>query len=170
MSAILLAAIAEEGIKERGRGSWTSRLCNLFLGQCPEIDILFERSNLFNENFPCLRRGDGFQGLLNIFTTLFEYKLFIFLLCNYLLILKIPTEILLRILFFVTGTLFSSVDPSLAAGKMCQFYLSQAAFGKILQGHKRLPGCSFRFKLPLWGLWRGSLKAFSELVHSFKRA
>jgi hypothetical protein len=41
-------------------------------------------------------------------------------------------------------SMFSSVDSSLAVVKMCQNLLSQAAFGMILQNHRRLPVCIFR--------------------------
>jgi hypothetical protein len=137
MSAILLAAIAEEGMEERS----TERIVEV-LGQVMFVPsvwysvtrwIFFLKGliNLISTFCVC---SDGSQCLLNLFTTLYKYKLFFFF-----------YEI-------VTGTMFSSVDPSVAARKMCQFYLSKAAFGKILQGHKRLPGCSFRFKLSLWGL------------------
>jgi hypothetical protein len=42
--------------------------------------------------------------------------------------------------------MFSSDNPSLAAGKMRQIYLSQAAFGITLQDHWQLFLC-----MPFWG-------------------
>ncbi len=64
------------GRARQSRGSRTGRLCNFLLGQCHEMDILWKDLNILNSTFFVCT--DGFQGLLNLFTTLYTYKLFIF--------------------------------------------------------------------------------------------
>jgi hypothetical protein len=64
--------------------------------------------------------------------------------------------------------MFSSVDPSLAAGKMHQNVLSHMAFGMILQDHRRLPLCIFRGQNRRFRVFEeGYCKDFKKLVSNF---
>ncbi len=135
--------------------------------------IFFGKVQTFSIGAFCVC-SDGFQFLTNaIFTTLYNYKLFIFFfeitywfwkcfsqnspLCNW--------------------SMFSSVDPWLAAGKMCQIYLSLAAFSMILKDHRQLSVCIFRNKIASLGFLKiasvGSFKSVTGRVFkintSFKK-
>ncbi len=70
-------------------------------GQCHQIDIFFKVLNILISTF-CVN-GDGYQGLSKAFQYLIQLITFYLHLWNYLLILKMLTETLLRLSFSVIG-------------------------------------------------------------------
>ncbi len=69
-----------------------------------------------------------FKVFQKLFTTnTLQIENFLLLLWINLIILKMLTETFLTLCDWV-WSMFSNVEPSLAAGKMCQIYLSHAAF------------------------------------------
>ncbi len=90
------------------------------------------------------RYGYFFKGLhilrsFNSFSLPYTIISFWLLLWNYLLILKILHETLLRIPFPVIGRCSLLPISHWMQGKCARIILSQAAFGMILQNHRRLP-------------------------------
>jgi hypothetical protein len=82
-----------------------SRISILWLkGQCHEMDIYFEALNILISTF-CVC-ADGFQGLSKAFHYPVQLLTFYLLLLNYLLVLKMLTETLLRIPFSVIDLCF----------------------------------------------------------------
>jgi hypothetical protein len=83
-----------------------------------------------------------FKVFHKLFTTLYNYPL-LFFFRNYLLILKMLTETLVRISFFVIGRCSLVLTTRWLKGKFSRIYLSLADFGMILQNHRRLPESIF---------------------------
>ena len=83
--------------------------------------------------------ADGFQDLSKAFYYPIQLLTFCFLLWNYLQILKMLTETLLKIPFSVIGRCSSSADLQWLKGRCARIYLSQAASGMIFQNHRLLP-------------------------------
>jgi hypothetical protein len=75
-----------------------------------------------------------------------------------------PTEILLRELF-CDWSIFFSLGPSLAAGKMRQMYGKQAAVGIILKNHRQLPVCISIIKVAALG----SLTRVTESIFTISK-
>ncbi len=95
-----------------------------------EIDICL-RSKNFNQ-FTFCEFADGFQGLSKSFSLPYTITIFYLLLWNsWSAYWNPPHNSLL-----CDWSMFSSVDPTLAAGKMCENNLSQAASGMILRNHR----------------------------------
>ena len=103
------------------------------------------------------------------------------LLWNYLLILKMLTETLLRIMKMLTETLLriilsvigrcSLVSAShCLQGKCARINLSQAASGMILQNHKRLPVSIFSVKIVALGSLKGVTERIFKLSKQFQNS
>ncbi len=126
---------------------WSLHLRYLFRlkGQCHKMDIFLKGLNILISTF-CVC-ADSFQA--------FHYPIqlltFYLLLWNYLLMLKMLTETLLRILsLWLVDVL--QCRPVIGCRKKCaRINLSPAAFGIILKNHKRLPGCIFSVKIAALG-------------------
>ncbi len=85
----------------------------------------------------------------------FHYPLqlltFYLLLWNHLLILKMLTETLLRIHFFVIGWCSLVLTSHRLQGKCTRINLSQAASGMIVHNNRRFPGSIFSVKIAAVG-------------------
>jgi hypothetical protein len=91
-----------------------------------------------------------------------SYTIINFFFASYLL------KTLLRIPFFVIGSMFSGADLSLLQGKCARNNLSLAVSGIILQNHRRLPVSIFSVKITtLWYLKRVTIR-ISNLASNFK--
>jgi hypothetical protein len=102
------------------------------------VYIFFEGLNISISTFcGC---ADGFQGLSKAFHYPLQLLTFLFnvLLYNYLIILKMLTETLLRIPFSVIGRCSLVASYHWLQGKCARINLSQAASGTILQNHRQL--------------------------------
>ncbi len=93
-----------------------------FKGTVSRDEYFFWSSKHFNQYFLCMGCADGFQGLSKAFHYLLQLLTFYLLLWRYLLILKMPTEMFLRIPFSVIGR--------------CSLWLQENA--QELTSHRRL--------------------------------
>jgi hypothetical protein len=84
--------------------------------------------------------------------------------------LKILTEFLLRIPFYVIGQCSLVPTSHWQQGKCARINLLQAASGMVLQNHMRLPESMFSVKIAALGSMFGLLGRFSKLVSNFKGA
>jgi hypothetical protein len=118
----------------------------ILYGQCHVMDILFEGLNILMSTF-CVCAG-RFQGHSNAFHYPIQLLTFCLLLSNYLLILKMLTETLLRILFSVIGRYSLLTTSHWLQGKCTRI---NAASGIILQNHRRLPLSISNVKIAAFG-------------------
>ncbi len=117
--------------------------CTFLRGHCHEMDF-FEGLNKWISTV-CIC-ADGFQSLSKAFHYPIQLLTFYLLPWNYLLILKMLTETLLRISSSVIGRCSLVPSSHWLQGKCTRFILSLAAFGIILQNRKRLPVGIFSVK------------------------
>ncbi len=105
----LVACCFTAGNRTRHKLVQESNMIRLCLkGQCYKMDIFVEVINILISTI-CVC-ADGFQGLTTSFHYPTQSLTFYLLLWNYLLILNMLTETLLRIPFSVIGRKFSSAD------------------------------------------------------------
>jgi hypothetical protein len=102
---------------------------------------------------------DGFQCLSKAFYYPIQFFTFYLLPWNYLLILKMLTEPLLRILFSVIGRYSLVPTFNWRQGECERINLSQTASGLILPNHRWLPVSIFTVKIPTFtifvaGYWK----------------
>jgi hypothetical protein len=111
----------------------------------PLLKVTVSRDGYFFKglNSPFCVCADCFQGLS---------KAFNFLFLNYLLILEMLTETILRIPFSVIGRCSQVPTSHCLQGKCTIMNLSQAASGMTLQNHRRLPVSNFSVKIA--GDWK----------------
>jgi hypothetical protein len=118
-------------------------------GECHKMDI-FGGLNILISTF--CEWANGVQALSKAFHYPIQLLTFYLLLWNYLLILKMLTETLLRIPFSVIGRCYRVLTYHGLQGNAQEFSLSQTASGIILQYHRRLPvSISSVSKLPTLG-------------------
>jgi hypothetical protein len=115
----------------------------LLKGQCREMDI-FKGPN---QHFLCLRWR--FSRSFKSFSL--PYTSINFFVASLKLILKMFTETLLRIIFFVVCQCSIVPASRWLPGKCARINLSQAASGMIFQNHRRLPVSIFSVKIAALG-------------------
>ena len=136
-------------------------------GQCHEI-IFFEGLNILFFTF-CVC-ADGFQGLSNYFHYPIQLLTLQLLLWNCLLILKVPTETLLKIPFPVIGRCPLVPTSHWLQGKCARINFSHAASGMILQNHRRLPVYIYIYKIATLGSLKRVTESIFKIVSHFQRA
>jgi hypothetical protein len=115
-------------------------------GQCHEMDIFLRSKLNFVISTFCVC-AHGFQGLSKAFHYPIQLLTFYLRLWNYLLLLKMLTETLLRIPFSVIGRWPLMPTSHWLQGKWARINWSQAASGIILKNHRRLPVSIFSVKI-----------------------
>jgi hypothetical protein len=144
------------------------------LWDTPPVNIFFSRDSVTNEmdikvfSFWLVPTfcgcGDGFQGLAKAFHYLpcTNINFFIyFLLWNYLSILKMLTETLLRISLSVIGWCSLLPTSHWLQGKCARINLSRTASVTILHNQRRLPVSIFSVK----SVALGSLKRVKDYIY-----
>jgi hypothetical protein len=130
-------------------------------GQCHRwILLYFKGLNILISTF-CVC-ADGLLGISKAFHYPIQLLTFYLLLWNYLLILKMLNVTLLRIPFSVIGRCSLVPTSHWLQGKCA------AAFGIILQNHRRLPVSIYKVKIASLGSLKRVTERRSKLVSNFK--
>ncbi len=121
--------------------------------KCHELDIFVEGLNILICTF-CVC-PEGFKGLSKAFQYPSVQLLnFYLLLWNYLVVLKMPNETLLKIPFSAIGRCSLVQTSQWLQGKCARISLSLAASGMILHNYRRLPVSISSVKIATLGFLR----------------